>query len=48
MVRDSTDRDGGTLVFATDGWRRFTSQLCHKDPQRAERLPMNARGIFSQ
>ena len=27
MVRDTTDRDGGTLAFAADAWRGFTSDL---------------------
>jgi hypothetical protein len=27
MVRDTTDRDGGTLAFTADAWRRFTSDL---------------------
>jgi hypothetical protein len=26
-VRDTTDRDGGTLVFAADAWRKFTTGL---------------------
>ena len=27
MVRDTTDRDGGTLAFTADAWQRFTSGL---------------------
>jgi Domain of unknown function (DUF397) len=27
MVRDTTDRDGGTLAFTADAWQRFTSEL---------------------
>jgi hypothetical protein len=27
LVRDTTDRDGGTLAFAADAWQRFTSGL---------------------
>jgi len=27
LVRDTTDRDGGTLAFATDAWQRFTTGL---------------------
>jgi Domain of unknown function (DUF397) len=27
MVRDTTSRDGGTLVFATSVWERFTATL---------------------
>jgi hypothetical protein len=27
MVRDTTDRDGGTLVFTTEAWETFTSSL---------------------
>ena len=27
MVRDTTDRDGGTLAFTADAWLRFTSKL---------------------
>ena len=27
MVRDTTDRDGGTLAFAADAWQRFVSKL---------------------
>jgi hypothetical protein len=27
MVRDTTDRDGGTLAFTSDAWLRFTSKL---------------------
>ena len=26
-VRDTTDRDGGTLVFSAQVWQRFTSGL---------------------
>jgi len=27
MVRDTTDRDGGTLAFGADAWERFTASL---------------------
>ena len=27
MIRDTADRDGGTLAFTADAWRRFTSKL---------------------
>ena len=27
LVRDTADRDGGTLAFAADVWQRFTSGL---------------------
>jgi hypothetical protein len=27
LVRDTTDRDGGTLTFATAAWERFTVSL---------------------
>ncbi len=27
LVRDTTDRDGGTLAFTTDAWRAFTAEL---------------------
>jgi hypothetical protein len=27
IVRDTTDREGGTLAFASDAWQRFTSKL---------------------
>ncbi len=27
LVRDTKDRDGGTLRFSADAWRRFTDQL---------------------
>jgi len=26
-VRDSTDRDGGTLTFTADAWRMFTARM---------------------
>jgi Domain of unknown function (DUF397) len=26
-VRDTTDRDAGTLLFSADTWRRFTRSL---------------------
>lgn len=26
-VRDTTDRDSGTLLFGADAWRRFTDDL---------------------
>jgi hypothetical protein len=26
-VRDTTNRDGGTLVFGADAWERFTATL---------------------
>jgi hypothetical protein len=27
MVRDTKDRDGGTLAFTADAWRAFTGAL---------------------
>jgi hypothetical protein len=27
MVRDTTDRDGGTLAFTASAWQTFTSSL---------------------
>ena len=27
LVRDTTDRDGGTLTFADSAWRAFTSGI---------------------
>jgi hypothetical protein len=27
LVRDTTNRDGGTLVFTTDAWTAFTASL---------------------
>jgi hypothetical protein len=27
MVRDTTDRKGGTLAFTSNAWLRFTSKL---------------------
>jgi len=27
LVRDTADRDGGTLAFTADAWQRFTSGL---------------------
>ena len=27
MVRDTTDRDGGTLMFGPGAWERFTASL---------------------
>ena len=27
MVRDTTDRDGGTLAFTADAWRAFTAAI---------------------
>jgi hypothetical protein len=27
IVRDTTDRNGGTLAFTADAWQRFTSKL---------------------
>jgi hypothetical protein len=27
LVRDTTNRDGGTLVFAVNAWRAFTDSL---------------------
>lgn len=27
LIRDTADRDGGTLAFRADVWRRFTSGL---------------------
>jgi hypothetical protein len=27
LVRDTTNRDGGTLAFTSDAWQRFASRL---------------------
>jgi hypothetical protein len=27
LVRDTADRDGGTLAFTADAWQRFTAGL---------------------
>ncbi len=27
LVRDTTDRDGGTLAFSAEAWERFTASL---------------------
>lgn len=27
LVRDTTDREGGTLAFTADAWQRFTGKL---------------------
>jgi hypothetical protein len=27
MVRDTTNRDGGTLSFTTEAWKTFTAKL---------------------
>jgi Domain of unknown function (DUF397) len=27
MVRDSTDRDGGTLAFSADAWQAFIARV---------------------
>lgn len=27
LVRDTTNRDGGTLAFGADAWERFTKSL---------------------
>jgi hypothetical protein len=27
LVRDTIDRDGGTLAFAADAWAKFTASL---------------------
>jgi hypothetical protein len=27
LVRDTTDRDGGTLAFSAEAWRTFTEAL---------------------
>jgi hypothetical protein len=29
LVRDTTNRDGGTLTFTTAAWRAFATQLKH-------------------
>jgi hypothetical protein len=29
MVRDTTDRDGGTLAFSADAWRAFATAIKH-------------------
>ncbi|MGI5211478.1 DUF397 domain-containing protein [Plantactinospora sp. CA-290183] len=30
LVRDSKDRDGGTLAFAPEAWRAFVGELTHR------------------
>jgi hypothetical protein len=27
LVRDTTNRDGGTLIFSAEAWERFTASL---------------------
>jgi Domain of unknown function (DUF397) len=27
LIRDSTNRDGGTLTFSAEAWERFTASL---------------------
>lgn len=27
LVRDTTDRDGGTLAFTAEAWERFTASI---------------------
>jgi Domain of unknown function (DUF397) len=27
LVRDTTNRDGGTLTFSAEAWKRFTAAL---------------------
>ena len=27
LVRDTTDRDGGTLTFTADAWRAFAAEM---------------------
>ena len=29
LVRDTTDRDGGTLSFTANAWRAFTANVKH-------------------
>jgi hypothetical protein len=29
LVRDTTDRDGGTLSFTADAWRAFMANVKH-------------------
>ncbi len=29
MVRDTTDRDGGTLAFPAEAWRAFAAEIKH-------------------
>jgi hypothetical protein len=31
LVRDTTDRDGGTLAFDAQAWRRFTARIRKAD-----------------
>jgi hypothetical protein len=31
LVRDTTDRDGGTLGFRAEAWRAFTRGIQHRD-----------------
>ncbi|WP_329107250.1 DUF397 domain-containing protein [Micromonospora sp. NBC_01699] len=33
FVRDTKDRDGGTLTFAPDAWRAFVSETATRQPQ---------------
>lgn len=41
LVRDTTDRDGGTLAFGAKAWAAFTDGLktALADPDRTPRLP---------
>jgi hypothetical protein len=31
LVRDTTDRDGGTLAFGAQAWRRFAARIRKAD-----------------
>jgi hypothetical protein len=32
LVRDTKDRDGGTLTFAPHAWRAFVANVAHRRP----------------
>lgn len=36
-VRDTTDRDGGTLTFTVEAWRKFTAAIRLTERGRTER-----------
>ena len=35
LVRDTTDRDGGTLAFSADAWRMFARAIKHNEAVHA-------------
>lgn len=55
LVRDTTDRDGGTLAFTADAWERFAHGLKYLCLKRRSRRcswvrgdPLRQRGRSSQ